>query len=272
MLKRFAGLAAAGILAVSGAAAWAGTALADPPGIGVVANHSGEAGYFVNSNNHTRIRDAQATITANGHVVNLNGTGNNDGGLGPELCDPNTGYADQLGLLWDGGAFQVEYGYGTLAANNDPCIQSGLLQGLTSHLHLMNIPAVGLNDVLHFDLFFQPAGKIHYTTFGVCDLTADWCRVAKVFNGWHDFYEAGIGAVSNQATLTAPADNPLDGFSALSFNYYSSTRPINSIVSWHWELKRADWVNTSAQPIMSSNGTLDPAGTSYQLSDGSTSF
>jgi hypothetical protein len=265
---------AAAALGLAGAAALGTTAAAhaDPAGIGVVQNTAGEAGYFVNSNNHTRIRDAQATIPVVNQIKNLNGTGTNDGGLGPELCDPNTGFADQLGVLWDGTAFQVEYGYGTLAPGSDPCIQSGLLQGMTSHLHLMNAPAVNLGDVLRFDLFFQPAGTHHYTKFGVCDVTGDWCRVATVFNGWHNFYEAGIGAVSNAAMLTAPAANLLDSFSALSFNYYSSTHALGSIyVPSHWQLKRADWVNGSSQVIMSSNGSLNAAGTAFSLFEGSTS-
>jgi hypothetical protein len=265
--------ALAGAMAVAGGLMLATPAAhADPLGVGVVQNTSGEAGYFVNSNNHTRIRDAQVTVPVVNQIKNLNGASDNQGAIGTELCDPNTGFADQLGVVWTGAAFQVQYGYGTLNPNDDPCIMSGLVTGANSHLTLMNAPAVHLGDVLHLDLFFQPNGSFHYTKFGVCDITGDWCRVATVWNGWHNFYEAGIGAVTNALVLTAPANNLLDSLSQTSFNYYSATTAFNSIyVPSHWQLKRSDFVNASDQVVMSSNGSLNNSGTAFSLFEGSTS-
>lgn len=239
-------------------------------GIGVSANTAGESGYYVNDNGHTRIRDAQSTVKVTAQIKNLNGLLNNEGAVGNELCDPNTGYAAQIGVLWDGSKFQVEYGYGTLNPNDDACIQSGLLNGLTSHILFTGLhPALG--DSVHLDVFFQPYNW-HYLQFTACDTTQDICRQAKVFTGWHDFYEAGIGAVTNNTLLTAPANNLLDTFTQTSFNYYSSTHPFNSIlVPVHWELKEANFVNASSQVTMSPNDSLTPDGKAFNLFEGSTS-
>ena len=243
-------------------------------GIGVSANMAGESGYYVNDNGHTRIRDAQSTVTVTSQIKNLNGdTSANPGALGNELCDPNTGYAAQIGVWWDSAAskFKVSYGTGPLALANDPCIMSGFALPLTSAPQLLSFSNINVGDVIHLDVFFQPSGYLHYIKFNACDITQDICRQAKVFTGWHDFYEAGIGAVTNETHLTAPANNLLDTFTQTSFNYYSSTSAINSILSWHWELKEANFINSSSQVTMSPNDSLTPDGKAFNLFEGSTS-
>jgi hypothetical protein len=259
-------------LTVGVVALGAPAASADPAGVGVVQNHQGEAGYFVNDNGATRIRDAQSTLTVTPQIKNLNGLSPNDGALGNELCDPNSGFAVQLGVLWDSSVpgFEVEYGYGTLAPNSDPCVQSGLITGINSHIHFMNAPAIAQGDVIHLDLYFNRFYR--FVKFSFCDTTQDFCRQASVHTGWQNFYEAGIGAVTNAPVLTAPAANFLDSFSGTSFNFYSSNTAFNSIyVPAHWELKRADFINGSSQVVMSSNGSLNNAGTAFTMFEGSTS-
>ena len=270
--------ALAGAVAVAGGLGLAAPAAhADPAGVPVVQNSAGAAGYSVNDNGATRIRNAQSTVTVTPQLKNLNGSlVTNPGAVGNELCDPNTGYAVQLGVLWDTNetpnAFEVEYGYGTLPASSDPCIQSGLLTGITGHIHFMNAPAIHQGDVIHLDLFFNAQGSFHYTKFAFCDITQNFCRQVKLFLGWHDFYEAGIGAISNANVLTAPAANFLDTFSQLSFNYYSATHGWGSIyVPAHWQLQRDEFINSSSQVVMSSNGSLNGAGTQFTLFEGSTS-
>src|SRR5712664_1561698 len=75
---------------------------ADPSGVHVIYNKQGEAGYYANSNGQTRFRDVQAQVTVTNGIKNLNGTGSNDGAVGVELCNPNTDYSVQLGVLWNG--------------------------------------------------------------------------------------------------------------------------------------------------------------------------
>lgn len=269
--------AAAGLLAAAALAlgtTWA--AHADPAGVGVSQNTAGEAGYYANDNGQTRFRDVQADVTVTNQVKNLNGASiTNPGAAGVELCDPNTGRAAQLGVLWNPGLgkFQVAYDTGTFAAVTvDPCVQSGLVNPVPSNF-LLSLLTIAPGDHLHFEIYWNPRGFIHRFTFKVCDVTQDTCRQAQSApTGFLNLYEAGIGVVTQQTALTAPPLNSLVTFTGTKFNYYSSTRAWNSIfVPAHWELKRADFINSSFQPVMSSNGGLDTGGTTFPLFNGSTS-
>jgi hypothetical protein len=222
----------------------------------------------------------QAQVTVTNAIKNLNGSGctsvscTNPGAVGVELCDPNTDYSVQLGVLWDGNSFDVQYGHGLLGApigGNDPCIQSGLVDGLHGgHLHFMNSFAPAAGDQLKFEIYYDPHS--HWINATACDLTQDVCRNAHFNDGYKNLYEFGIGAVSNANVLTAPANNPLVSFSHTAANYYSSTKFWGSIfVSGHWNLKQADFVNSSDQVVLSSNGSLNNSGTAFNLLNGSTS-
>lgn len=263
--------AAAAVLASGLGVVASGAAKADPAGVGVVQNPAGEAGYYANDNGQTRFRDVRAQLNVTNQIKNLNGSGTNLGGVGVELCDPNSGYAAQLGVQWNGTAFVVQYGHGNLGDMADPCIQSGLVSSPTPLSPLAIHPATG--DHLQFEIFYQPAGRHHFIVFNVCDTTQDVCRQAQIRVSAKNFYEAGIGVVSNSGVqLTAPALNSLVSLTNCAFNYYSSTRNFNSIyVRGHWPLKRSDWVNGSAQVIMSSNGSLDGGGHGFAMFNGSTS-
>lgn len=271
MKRKFALLAAVAAAAAGTAFAAATPAHADPAGVPVVQNAAGEAGYFANDNGQTRFRDVRAQVNVTNQIKNLNGAVNNLGGVGVELCDPNSGYAAQLGVQWNGTGFVVQYGHGLLGNMADPCIQSGLVSNPTPLSPLAIHPATG--DHLQFEIYYSPTGKHHTITFNVCDTTQDVCRQAQIHVSAKNFYEAGIGVVSNSGViLTAPALNPLVSFTNCAFNYYSSTKNWNSIfVPAHWKLDRSDWVNSSSQVIMSSNGSLDPGGHAFTMSNGSTS-
>lgn len=269
-----AALATLGALVVAaGVVAAAGTAKADPSGVGVIQNTQGESGYYANDNGQTRFRYVQAATTVTNQVKNLDGTTTNLGAVGVELCDPNTDYSIQVGVLWTGTQFQVQYGHGLLGApigGNDPCVQSGLVNGATSHLAFLNgfTPVTG--DHVTFAIYYDPHS--HWITVNSCDTTQDSCRQAHFNDGYKNLYEFGIGAVTQQVNLTAPALNSLVSFTNCQANYYSSTRGWNSIfVPAHWNLKRSDFVNSSDQVVMSSNGSLDGGGHSFSLFNGSTS-
>src|SRR6266705_2266426 len=120
---------AVSLVAAGGLALAAAPVHADPSHVGVTHNTQGEAGYYANSNGQTRFRYVQAQVGVTNGIKNLNGSGPlNPGALGVELCNPNTDYSIQLGVLWTGSQFEVQYGHGLLGApigGNDPCIQSG---------------------------------------------------------------------------------------------------------------------------------------------------
>jgi hypothetical protein len=262
--------AASAVFAAGLAFAMPQVAHANPAGVGIVQNTKGEAGYFANDNGHTRFRDIQAQVGVTNQIKNLDGANNNLGGVGVELCDPNTGYSAQLGVQWTGNRFQVQYGHGVLGNTNfaDPCIQSGLITNPTPLSPLALNPVTG--DQLSFEIYYNPTS--HWITVNSCDLTQDVCRQAHFNDGFKNLYEFGVGAVTQQPTLTAPANNFLASFSHLAANYYSSTHFWGSIfVPAHWNLKQADWINGSSQVIMSSNGSLDSGGHMFSLFNGSTS-
>jgi hypothetical protein len=262
-------------LAAGLALGMAGAAHADPAGVGVVHNTQGEAGYFANDNGHTRFRDVQAQVGVTNGIKFLNGANaQNPGALGVELCDPNTGYAAQLGVMWDTSVtparFVIKYGHGFLGNTTfaDQCIQSGLISNPTPLAPVALNPVAG--DQLKFEIYYNPTSR--WFSLNACDLTQDVCRQAHWNDGWKNLYEFGIGAVTQQTALTAPASNFLALFSHTAANYYSSTTFWNSIfVPEHWTLKRSDFVNSSDQVVMSSNGSLDAGGHTFSLFNGSTS-
>jgi hypothetical protein len=270
--------------AVAGTAiAMATPAFATGPMISNGPTGPGEAGYYVNDNGGTRIRDVQFTTTVTNQMENLAGAGL-IGGAGGELCNDNTGFAAQVGLAWNDTdkAFYAEYNTGTLVADpsqddQDPCVEGGLLNG-GSGIKFTNFlngkPANGTNaihvgDQLWFEIYYNPTGRhSHQLTFKVRDITRNITRVQNTSVSAQNFYEAGIGIVSTGQTLTGGAVNPVNTFTGTSFNYYSSHATIGSILSSHWDLQEADFVNNSHQVTITPTNT---DGHTFSELEGSTS-
>lgn len=247
-------------------------------------NGPGEAGYFANDNGGTRFRDIQFNTVAVNTIQDLNGTGV-QGGLGGELCNDNSGWAAQIGIEWDT-AHQpvVEYNYtGSLGPNSpiltadpnqsdrDPCVEGGLLN------NGVGIPltkfTVHENDALHFEIYYNPKGHFgfHQLKFLVKDITQNITEVKTVSVPAQDLYEFGVGVVSRAPMVTGGAINLIDSFTGTAANYYSSHSWIGSILSSHWDLQEADFVNLSHQPTITPNNTLDGSGSSFSVLEGSTS-
>ena len=304
----------AGFVAIAAAAAFAAaptmSALAAPP-IPMINNGTpgpGEGGYFVNDNGGTRIRDVQFTTVVTAQMENLTGIGGAPGGAGGELCNDNTGWAAQVGLVWNGSAFLVEYNYvgdtthfiggvnapgpatqllqaSPLQDDQDPCVEGGLLNDGSGHLgqvfnNFLNkstdttsINSIHIGDVLSFEIYYNPKGHFgfHNLTFKVHDISRNITRVQTVNVPAQNFYEAGVGVVSMNTGLTGGAVNLINTFTGASFNYYSSRHGFGSInVPAHWDLEEADFVNGSNQVTLTP-GPLNSAGNSFSMLEGSTS-
>ena len=290
-LKRNVTVAGLTLLAAAGLALGGTPAFAATPSVPFINNGTpgpGEAGYFVNDNGGTRIRDVQFTTVVTAQMENLSGVPSPGiGGVGGELCNDNTGWAAQVGIVWNGTAFQDEYNYtgnpsygGTgdilLASpsqpDQDPCAEGGLLNsGNGEKFGNTFVPHVG--DTVHFEIYYNPLGKHrHSLTFKEYDYTQHLTRVQTVSVPAQDLYEAGIGVVSENTTLTGGPVNLINTFTGTSFNYYSSRTGFNSIyVPRHWDLEEADFVNGSNQVTLSPNNTLNSAGNSFAELEGSTS-
>jgi len=280
---KFRALAAAAALTLGGLA-FTAPAFAAAPTIAKINNTAnGEAGYFVNDNGSTRIRDVQASTVVTPQMENLNGV-NLLGGTGVELCNDNTGDAAQLGLEWTGTAFTVEYGYTphfaqltapAASATNpdpDPCAEGGLLNGGTG-ISFPNsfIPAIG--DTIHFEVYYNPKGNhTHSLKFLAEDVTQDITRVQTVQVPEMDFYEAGVGVLTDGQTLTGGPVNLVNAFTGTSFNWYGNKGAApDSILSSSWDTEMADFVNASNQVTLSPNASLNSAGTGFSDYEGSTS-
>jgi len=300
--KVFAAVAALTLIGgVAGAGATTAWAV---PTIAKVSNTAiGEAGYYINDNGETRIRDVQATTVVTSTMENLNGTGagtaggppQKPGGVGTELCNDNTGYAAQAGLEWvdaagsTPGHFVLEYnytgnpGYGgpgdvltaTSTSDPDPCAEGGLLNNGTGELFLNDFtPQVG--DVLHFEIYYDPKGKFfHSLKFLVQDQTQDLTRVQTADIPAENFYEAGIGVVTQAANLTGGAVNLINTFTGAFFNWYkngygSKYAPVGILQPSHWDLEMADFVNGSNQVTLTPSN-LTGVNNSFAMLEGSTS-
>ena len=256
----------------------------------------GEAGYFVNDNGSTKIRDVMADLVVTNTLENLNGTSGTSstvpGGVGVELCNDNTGYAAQLGVEWTGTNFVVAYGDSTTAplgdltttqvsnADTDPCVEGGLLYPTTigpTFTNFLNaspassVGAIHVGDTLHFEIYYDPRAKHHTLKFLVRDVTQNITRVQTVKIPAQDFYEAGIGVLTENQSLTGGAVNLINTFTNTYFNWYGnkSAAPA-SILNSHWDTESADFINGSNQ-VTVTPAALNASGTSFQMLEGSTS-
>jgi hypothetical protein len=271
----------AGGMTLAGAGAASAQSLPTCPGTHCSTNAEGVAGYYGAEDGQTHYRYVQTVTTAAPTLVNLNGElASGPGAVGVELCDPNTGIAAQLGLVWTGTAFEAIYLVGRFGPFSaaDPCIQNGVL----THVFKAGIPllanGISPGDQISLAIFYSPSGRIRHTlSFGVCDITANVCRNATTSSRYNlNFWEFGIGAAANDVVLTAPPLNTLDSFANNMVTCYSCTHqvPITSVVPVAsfgvGGLTQAQWANTSSQVVMSPNNSLS-AGNTFTLFNGSTS-
>ena len=290
-----AGTATLGLGIAAAAAAQAATPVVPVTNIPASTALGGESGYYAVDNGHTRFRYVTATLDASTALVDLNGATSASGAVGVELCDPNTGYAFQLGVDAVPGAtpgttdYAVAAGYGTLTGTfEDDCIQGGLLSPTfptsttwtttgTATTALIagqgTSQPIATGDPLDLSIYYNPNAKHKTVEFSVCDANQTWgCRNPSTKTGARNIYEFGVGGLTNAAGLTSPPLNLLTQFTSAAANYYSSNRGFGSIdVPGHWSLRQGVLVNASSQPIMSPDSSLSSSGSEFDLYEGSTS-
>jgi hypothetical protein len=283
-------LAAAGsaaILAGGMALAGAGAASANTvpacltTGANCTSSAYGTAGYYGADDNHTHYRFVQTVTVATPQLVNLNGTGDNEGAVGVSLCDPNTGQAAMLSLGFNGVNYQVAYDVGRYFTDTaEPCVQNifKFINPFKSG-HLLTFPGVNPGDKMYLAIYYTPGGHhFHQISFGACDITQSVCRQAYSNSRVSlEFWEFGIGAFSQRQFLTAPALNGLDNFSSNNVTCYSCAGavPITAVGPVNpfniGGLYEAQFVNGSSQVTMSPNDTLNYATDAFNVYNGSTS-
>jgi hypothetical protein len=260
---------------------------------------AGLAGYYGAEDSQTRYRYVQTVTTASAHLADLNGQ--DSGGVGTELCDPNNGWGAQLGLVYYQGAYYVVYAYTgdnigtgtfTTTAKADPCIQNGLIntdiaqavsqQSILGSSNGGNV--INQGDTILLQEFYNPwTASTHYheVAFDACDLTTGVCRQGGGFYTHEpapdgtEMREFGIGAVADGVTVTAPADLPADTFTSNEVTCYSCAHPVPvssvyGIPDGTGGLTEAQWVNSNSQAVMSPNSDMTAAG-DFTIYEGSTS-
>ena len=169
---------------------------------------NGVSGYLVNRLG-TSFRNVHTYVHTSVQTEDLT-TGNS---VGEELCNNNTGLAAQEGLVYQGaGVFEVEWGFGTIAANAaapDDLCEGGLLT--TEFRDGTLIASVPVGDTVELRLHYQD---------GVLDFQAQIVGSnhgseahTKFVGADHHFWEAGIGVQGDDTVLSAPAANTLVSFS-----------------------------------------------------------
>jgi hypothetical protein len=97
----------------------------------------GTAGYYAIDGGG--FNTAGGTITTQAAADNIGGVG--AGGIGAQLCDPNTGFGLQVGEVSNGSTFSVDYATGTLkGAAADHCVGDGVL----ANPHVLNTGLTGI--------------------------------------------------------------------------------------------------------------------------------
>jgi len=271
----------AGGMALAGAPAASALSLPLCPGTHCSTNAVGLAGYYGADDNHTHYRYVQTVTTAAPTLIALQGVHaakTSIAGVGVELCDPNIGFAAQLGVANIGGTWVVAYLAGFYKAAADPCVQNGLINGVVFQAGTpLGLNTISTNDQLALAIWYAPAGPFfHHLSFSVCDITAGVCRQAYTTGPFNlNFWEFGIGAAANKVSLTAPANNLLDSFSSNEVTCYSCSGavPITAVTPVNpfgiGGLTQAQFANVSSQIVMSPNNSLT-AGNVFSVSNGST--
>jgi hypothetical protein len=280
------------VLLFGGGALGLSAAAASASGIPVVnVQGSGEAGYFAANDLHTHYRYVQAIVTAQPTLNDLNGAfnaalpvspSNQPGAVGVELCNPDDGYGAQVGLWDDGGVYTVSYDDGAFVhpGAGDKCIDSGFVDptAITVNKLLLNGTVIQPGDKILLSVYYNPARRVHgpRTQFTACDLSQfDACSQQHGnLRGTEELTSFGIGAVTQQTNLTAPALNNLMQYTSAEVNFYSSARPPYPIADQKayygiGGLAEVQFENSSTQVVMSPNGSL--SGSTFTLYEGSTS-
>ena len=110
----------------------------------------------------------------------------------------------------------------------------------------------------------------------MCDVTQGWCRQSwSTFTTQQEYFEFGIGALSNAATITGGAINPLETFTLNRVTCYAcaASVPITD-VKGRWGpggLAEAQFVNTTDQVQMGPLDSLSTSTDTFSLLEGSTS-
>lgn len=155
-----------------------------------------------------------ATIVTSPAALNIGGVG--QGGIGEQLCDPNTGQGLQIGLTSNGSSFSVEYAIGTLAgAAKFVCEGDGVLAN--PHVLNANLTGIGVGDVVKVYESFRNVlryrwAKTHWVrmwqgraTFQAYDQSTGsgpytaYVRTAPIWN----LDSAGAGVQQNTTLLSA---------------------------------------------------------------------
>jgi hypothetical protein len=276
-----AAILAGGMALASAGAASAATLPSCAGGTNCTSGPFGVAGYYGADDNHTHYRFVQTVTVATPQLVNLNGTGDNEGAVGASLCDPNTGQVAQVSLGFNGVGYQIAYDVGRYFTDAaEPCVQASF-----AHINpfksgtLLDFPGVNAGDKIYLAIYYTPGGHhFHQISFGACDITQGVCRQAYSNSRYAlNFWEFGIGAFSQRQFLTAPALNLLDNFSSNNVTCYScagavpitSVAPVNPFAIGG--LYEAQYVNGSSQVTMSPNDSLSSATDTFNVYNGSTS-
>ena len=255
----------AGGMSLAGAGAASAASLPICPGSHCTTDSVGMAGYYGADDNHTHYRYVQTVTVAAPTLIDLNGVGAGTiGGVGVGLCDPNIGFAAQLGVAFYAGAFHVNYLIGFYNPQPDPCVQNGIINTVFKFGSPLGLNGVSAGDELQLAIWYAPSGHFfHHFVFSVCDVTSQVCRQAETHGPFNlNLWEFGIGAVANNVSLTAPADNPLDTFSSNMVTCYTCSHmvPITAVSPVNpfgiGGLTQAQFANISSQIVMSPNNSL----------------
>ncbi len=199
-------------LAVPLAALAGSLALALPAAAGVspakVITSNGEAGYYAGENAPGHFTQVRTQFYLRAAAKSLT-TG---AGEGVQLCNDTSGRAVQLGVRWNGSAFQVLFGSGTLAAtpgtNTTACNSGGALLGgaLSPNLLVPQGHTV--------KLILKEISPGVYEAFAK-DITTS-LSASKGFTGLTFPDEASAGVVQDISLRAAPANIKLVHFASLS--------------------------------------------------------
>lgn len=207
-------LATAAMVAGTGAAAASAAPVIVPKAVHVAKD--GTAG--IEALHGNSVRNIGATLTTSSPALNIGGVGT--GGLGDQLCDPNTGFGLQLGLTSNGSSFTVEYAAGILpGAAQFVCEGNGVLQ--SPHVMNANLTGIAVGDEVKLFTSFRNyrLGHRHHhywrgrATFQAFDSTTGaGPYTARVWTkaDW-DLSSAGAGVQQNTTLTSActPVANPV---------------------------------------------------------------